>query len=91
LGPGHDYVGPWIYIYGSRRLFKTSRGYLGIGHDSLLVGDYVAILPGSNVPFALRKVDGNQYRLVGETYVHGIMHGEALEMNRWNLELIKLV
>ena len=59
------------------------------------LGDVVSILPGAVVPFVLGQ--GNKegskkgkWRLVGEAYVHGIMHGEALEMEGWGLEEIVL-
>jgi hypothetical protein len=40
--------------------------------------DLIVILLGSDVPFILRYVDNDQYRLVGEAYVHGVMQGEAI-------------
>ncbi|OCL05183.1 hypothetical protein AOQ84DRAFT_299424, partial [Glonium stellatum] len=42
-------------------------------------GDVVCILFGADVPFILRKTETG-YRLVGESYVHGIMYGEAIKM-----------
>jgi hypothetical protein len=42
-------------------------------------GDEIWILPGASVPLILRKVSAEcRYRVVGDAYVHGIMHGEAL-------------
>lgn len=46
----------------------------------------VSILPVSIIPFALRKIDGNRHRLIGEAYLHGNLHGEATKLERWNLE-----
>jgi hypothetical protein len=36
---------------------------------------------GAKVPFALRReAEGrSRYRLIGEVYLHGFMHGEALD------------
>jgi hypothetical protein len=59
-----------------RRLFKTKKGYLGLGPRSLKKGDEVALLKGGMVPLVIRKTDNN-FELVGDCYVHGIMHGEA--------------
>ncbi|KAK0753693.1 heterokaryon incompatibility protein-domain-containing protein [Schizothecium vesticola] len=64
------------------RLFRTSRGYLGLGSECLEKGDSVWIMPGSRVPLLLRRV-GNpasncQYQLVGGTYLHDYMDGEAV-------------
>jgi len=63
-----------------RRLFLTTGIYLGLGAMSAQQGDQVWILPGTNSPFILRSAGNGQFRLVGEAYVHGIMHGEA-DMN----------
>jgi hypothetical protein len=60
----------------SRRLFKTEKGYLGLGPRSLKKEDEVALLKGGMVPLVIRKTDNN-FELVGDCYVHGIMHGEA--------------
>lgn len=42
-------------------------------------GDIVCVLFGAQVPFILRRKD-SRYQLVGESYVHGIMYGEAIKM-----------
>ena len=46
----------------------------------LAEGDCVAILEGSRWPFLLRpSTDHPSHELVGHSYVHGIMYGEANE------------
>ncbi|KAI2618173.1 HET-domain-containing protein [Hypoxylon sp. NC1633] len=63
------------------RLFRTARGHLGCGTLSCKSGDSVWIVPGSRVPLILRpalKADRPTYQLVGGTYLHGFMQGEAL-------------
>ena len=74
-------------VYGRRRLFTTRKKYLGLGPASLEVGDSVFILPEPVVPFILRPTQApclkpaasipRSFNLVGEAYIHGIMHGEA--------------
>ncbi|ORY63492.1 heterokaryon incompatibility protein-domain-containing protein [Pseudomassariella vexata] len=66
-----------------RAFFTTEKGYIGIGPDDLVKGDTVAVLKGARTPFVLHQVEGSlaQWRLVGDCYVHGIMGGEALEMD----------
>lgn len=59
-----------------RRLFKTRGGYLGTGARSLREGDEVWILHGAGVPFVLRPQENGNYRLLGEAFVYGVMHGE---------------
>lgn len=71
----------------NRRFFLTSKGYYGIGHRSLESRDVCAVFRGANVPFILRKVPPhertgdapNRYRLIGESYIQGIMRGEIFD------------
>jgi hypothetical protein len=61
-----------------RAFFVTEQGYMGLGPSSMEEGDLVYVLSGGQVPFILRPtilVEG--FSLVGESYVHGIMDGEA--------------
>ncbi|KAF4332555.1 heterokaryon incompatibility het-6 [Fusarium beomiforme] len=61
-----------------RVLFLTEKGYLGLGPARTEVGDVVDLVAGAHVPFVLRK--GSQgWVLVGETYLHGVMYGEATQ------------
>lgn len=78
-------------ITGTRRLFRTARNYLGIGAMSAKEGDQVWILPAQNVPFILRPLERERLSLVGEAYVHGIMHGEAIASGQSSFEDIELV
>lgn len=79
-------------VYPYRRLYTTSKGYIGLGPESTQVGDEVWIIcdaktpfilhpqpENSNVPDDLNQAEGvKQFQLVGETYLHGFMNGEAL-------------
>lgn len=66
-----------------RAFFITSKGYVGIGPDDIAEDDTVVILYGARTPFILRKMDKlAHWRLAGDCYVHGIMSGEALEMDK---------
>jgi len=60
-------------IYPQRDFFATQDGRFGIGPRSLDKGDEIWLLEGGRTPFILRN-----NRMIGEAYVHGIMHGEAL-------------
>jgi hypothetical protein len=79
-------VGIWAL---GRRIVKTVDGHIGLGLSSAEVDDEIWILPRSQVPFILRKAtgstSGSKYRLIGECYVHGLMHGEyfAYNMPEW--------
>jgi hypothetical protein len=79
-----------------RKLVIIHPGGLGLGPDSVQINDEVWILAGSQVPFILRSVDGSprRYKLIGEAYVHGIMHGEGMEgvdLNQLDYRQILLV
>jgi hypothetical protein len=63
----------------NQRLFRTRRGYLGLGTTSMRNGDTVWIMPGSRIPLIFRKLDlPHRYKLVGGAYVHGFMRREAV-------------
>ncbi|KAH6996937.1 heterokaryon incompatibility protein-domain-containing protein [Ilyonectria destructans] len=65
---------------GHRRPFMLENGYIGSGPKSTNKGNEVWILSGCRTPLVLRKLEGRrEYSLIGEAYVHGIMHGEFVE------------
>ncbi|KAH8817198.1 heterokaryon incompatibility protein-domain-containing protein [Xylogone sp. PMI_703] len=67
--------------YSCRKLFRTKRNYFGIAAESLAAGDKVWILAGAAVPLILRPAEngGNEeWKVIGEAYIHGIMNGEAV-------------
>ena len=61
-----------------RTVFITEKGYMGLGPFNIEQGDLVYVLAGGQVPFILRpSLLAEGFCLVGESYVHGIMDGEA--------------
>ena len=62
----------------SRRMFVTEESRLGMGPLSLEEGHGVWVLEGANVPFVLERLDEGRFRLIGQAYVYGVMHGEAV-------------
>lgn len=65
-------------VLNRRELFGMGNGLLGVGPNSLREGDKVCVFYDARQPFALRELEDGSFRLLGECYVHGIMHGEAL-------------
>lgn len=63
-----------------RRLFTTRGGFMGTGPRSLKAGDEVWVLHRGGLPFVLRPLINGNYQLIGESFVYGVMHGEAVEM-----------
>jgi hypothetical protein len=78
--PHVDYVRESDLSIGARTLFRTDQNLLGAGPSNLAVGDEVWVLSGCPTPVVLRaSKEGKDRRIfLGEAYVHGIMHGEAL-------------
>ena len=62
----------------ARTLVLTKKGYLGLGPTNARKGDFVCILYGCSVPVIIRKY-GQGHRYVGESYIHGLMHGAAVD------------
>ncbi|KAF5672626.1 heterokaryon incompatibility (het-6OR allele) [Fusarium circinatum] len=61
----------------NRRPAITDGGHLACVFDSTMVDDEIWIVSGCPTPLVMRS-KGQQYSLIGETYVHGIMYGEAI-------------
>jgi hypothetical protein len=61
-----------------RKPFVTAKGHLGLGLDHVGPGDVIAVLIGCQVPFVLRQSADGKYEIVGESYVDGIIDGEAV-------------
>ena len=71
------------HVAKGRRSLIASGNLLGIGPCETEIGDIVFVLLGSDTPYILRRNINKEdtFRLVGKTYLHGIMDGEALEKN----------
>lgn len=70
-----------------RRMMISSKGYIGLVPAKAREGDHICVLYGCSVPVILRK-KGDHYVLIGESYVHGIMDGEALSQ-KWDPPLVE--
>jgi hypothetical protein len=62
----------------NRSLVVTSNGRMGIGPEGTRPGDFIAVIFGGGVPYILRKQESG-YLFVGESYIHGLMDGEAVQ------------
>jgi hypothetical protein len=62
------------------RLMTTKEGDIGWAHPLALPNDGVFLLRGCSIPVILREVGGDRgqldFQVIGDAYVHGIMHGE---------------
>ncbi|KIW00557.1 uncharacterized protein PV09_07912 [Verruconis gallopava] len=58
-----------------RSIFRTRRGYIGLGPPLLNIGDKVSLCKGGKLPLILRPKKRN-WELIGDCYVHGMVKGE---------------
>jgi hypothetical protein len=68
--------------------FRTLTGYSCLAvRDRCKSGDLVVIIPGVEVPLVIRRTNADgasgkeQYSLIDQAYVHGIMYGEFFKQN----------
>lgn len=61
-----------------RRMIRTRNGFIGIAPRGVVKGDYIGVFQGGRVPLVIRSDQGS-WKIVGESYVHGMMRGEV-----WN-------
>ncbi|KAI1398800.1 HET-domain-containing protein [Hypoxylon fuscum] len=59
-----------------RRVFRTDKGYIGLGSALAEVGDEIAVVKGAKVPLILRAMK-SKWALQGDCFLKGIMQGEA--------------
>jgi hypothetical protein len=63
-----------------RKIFTTEKHYIGLGPLLVQENDIICLIYGAKVPFLIRRRAEGAYLLVGECYVHGLMHGEGMSM-----------
>jgi hypothetical protein len=65
-----------------RRVIVTQTGLYGLGPSTAREGHLCCVIFGAKIPFIVKPIaDSNeQYELVGEAYIHGIMKGEVVKM-----------
>jgi hypothetical protein len=65
----------------NRTVVVTDRGFYGLAPLLTAPGDVACILVGVDVPFILRpRRDAGVLRLLGESYIHGVMEGQVKGM-----------
>ncbi|KAI0190289.1 heterokaryon incompatibility protein-domain-containing protein [Xylaria flabelliformis] len=60
---------------------RTEKGYIGLAPATVRPGDVVILCKGGKKPLIVRPAynerDSKRFTLIGDTYLHGIMEGEA--------------
>lgn len=77
-----------INVTDYRRLIRSRNGFLGLAPTECRVGDSIVVFEGGRVPLIIRP-HGENWELVGESYVHGMMAGEHFDSRK--CETIRLV
>jgi len=79
--PPEDSMTYWSEIQAfctNRSFVVTEQGFYCLGPLLTIPGDIPCVLFGVDVPFILRPAMGSQqFRLLGESYVHGVMLGQV--------------
>ena len=71
------YLGYIDGLYRNRSFITTKEGYIGLAPSETKPGDQICILLGCQSAMILRPASSSRYQVVGESYVHGLMNGEA--------------
>lgn len=75
-------LGEGMRVCDDRSHIMTNTGFVGLAPAAAKLGDVVAVLLGAPVSHVLRPVESgreeNQFALIGESYVYGVMDGEAI-------------
>ena len=61
----------------SRRAARTEKGFVGMVPGIAQAGDGVALFKGGKLPFIVRPNGVSGWEVIGDCYLHGVMHGEA--------------
>lgn len=76
----------------STRCFLTRDGRLGLGPRITAGGDQIWLPMGADTPFVLRPLHDGNFKILGQAYLHGVMHGEAVaHLTEGDFEVVKLV
>jgi hypothetical protein len=90
--PGSEgFVESLKHTAGRYHLGYTMAGLLGLFPLATEVGDMIVLLEGASTPFVLRSIGDEEYRLVGECYVHGVMKGELWDAASPELQDFRVV
>ena len=68
----------WSNAAAARRIVTTEKGYIGMVPELARRGDLICVLFGCRMPVVLRPLDEG-FLFIGDSYVHGLMSGEAID------------
>ena len=62
-----------------RAFCLTTNGFMGFSPKATAPGDDICVFFGNDVLFVVRLLPNRHYRLIGECYIYGLMHGEVMK------------
>jgi hypothetical protein len=72
-----QFITAWTWQGAPRQFFRAENGMLGSGMQLARPGDHIWFLQRMNTPVLLRPTETpDQFKIVGECYLHGCMNGE---------------
>jgi hypothetical protein len=87
-----EFLRSLLFLAGRYNLGITANGYIALLPLAARGGDEIVILKGGYAPLLLRRTgEGDYYKLVGESYVHGVMKGELFGDPKYPMEDICLI
>ncbi|EFQ35351.1 heterokaryon incompatibility protein [Colletotrichum graminicola] len=91
-------LAPRLAMARGRKFATTERGRIGmvpwIGskeQSNEQKGSIIVVLHGCCVPIVLDHIGGNEYKVVGECYIEGVMHGEAVDWEEEEADTFVLI
>jgi hypothetical protein len=82
LTPTAELLWHWQNVFNSfheSAFFCTSQGYVGIAKPGIEVGDIVSVAFGCSAPLIVREREDDDFGLIGQCYLQGVMDGEAID------------
>jgi hypothetical protein len=73
-----------------RKFSTTTNGYMGWVPSEAREGDRICYFEGCKLPFVIRPCE-DRYQLVGDCYLHGLMHDPPPGLDASNSEAIILI
>ncbi|KAK1978631.1 heterokaryon incompatibility protein [Colletotrichum cereale] len=91
-------LAPCLAMARGRKFVTTEKGRIGmvpwIGSKEKSKeqkGSMIVVLHGCCVPIMLDLIGGNEYKVVGECYIEGVMHGEAVDWEEGEADTFTLI
>lgn len=63
-----------------RRIFRTNKGWMGLGPRCMRPDDLLVVLDGGPMPYILRPADAGKFLFMGDCYVSNIARGEVYRL-----------